>query len=193
MSGHFAYSRKDTKYPANACVQTSEAWMLDVAFYRLLHIKIYAKIKILMGKEVSKMETRVEQALEKFKKNYNCAQAVACTYCDLVGMDEETMFKVTEGFGRGMGGMEGTCGALTGACVVVGMKKSTANLEKPDSKIETQNVSKQILEKFNEQNGSTICKELKGAGTGKILRACPDCVRDAARMLEEVLFIEENK
>ena len=61
------------------------------------------------------METRVEKTIERHNKGYNCAQAVAGTYCDLVGMDEESMFKATEALGLGMGGMEGTCGALTGA------------------------------------------------------------------------------
>ena len=49
------------------------------------------------------METRVEKTIEKRSKGYNCAQAVACTYCDMVGLDEETMFKLTEAFGLGMG------------------------------------------------------------------------------------------
>ena len=57
------------------------------------------------------MDTRVEKTIERHKKGYNCAQAVACTYCDLVGVDEETMFKMTEALGLGMGCMDGTCGA----------------------------------------------------------------------------------
>ena len=40
-------------------------------------------------KEIKDMETRVEKTIERHNKGYNCAQAVACTYCDLVGMDEE--------------------------------------------------------------------------------------------------------
>ena len=75
-----------------------------------------------------KMSKKVEQAMAFHDKGYNCAQAVACTYCDLVGMDEETMFKATEALGLGMGGMEGTCGALTGACVVAGMKNSCGGM-----------------------------------------------------------------
>lgn len=51
------------------------------------------------------MDTRVEKTIERHKKGYNCAQAVACTYCDLVGVDEETMFKMTEALGLGMGCM----------------------------------------------------------------------------------------
>ena len=46
---------------------------------------------------------------------------------------------------------------------------------------------KQIMEKFQERNGATRCKLLKGVGTGKPLRDCPDCVADASEFLEELL------
>lgn len=139
------------------------------------------------------METRIEKTMDRFKKGYNCAQAVACTYCDLVGIDEETMFKMTEAFGLGMGGMEGTCGAIVGACAVAGLKNSTGNMEKPDSKLDTYKLSREILDHFKEQNTSVVCKELKGKETGKVLRACPDCVKDAAAILEKVLFCDIDK
>lgn len=134
------------------------------------------------------MESRVQETIRKHDKGYNCAQAVACTYCDLVGIDEETMFKMTEGFGLGMGNMEGVCGAVSGACAVAGMKNSTGNLSKPDSKGRTYKLSKAIQEEFGRQNSSVICKELKGIETGKVLRSCPDCIMDAARIAEKILF-----
>lgn len=134
------------------------------------------------------METRVQETIKKHDKGYNCAQAVACTYCDLVGVDEETMFKMTEGFGLGMGNMEGVCGAVSGACAVAGMKNSTGNLDKPDSKGRTYKLSKAIQEEFRSQNSSVICRELKGVDTGKVLRSCPDCIMDAARIAERILF-----
>lgn len=136
------------------------------------------------------METRVEETILKHKKGYNCAQAVACTYCDLVGVDEETMFRLTEALGLGMGGMEGTCGAVTGACVLAGMKKSSGNIEHPDSKADSYKLSREIVRRFKEQNQSVVCKTLKGVETGEILRACPDCIKDAATILEQVLFEE---
>ena len=62
------------------------------------------------------MESRVEQAAERKMCGYNCAQAVACTYCDLAGIDEETARNLTQGFAVGIGGsMEATCGAVIGA------------------------------------------------------------------------------
>ncbi len=137
------------------------------------------------------MNTRVEETIKKHDCGYNCAQAVACAYCDLVGVDETMMFRMTEALGAGMGGMEGTCGAVSGACVLAGMKASTGNLAKPDSKAASYKLSREIVKQFKEQNGSVICKELKGAETGKVLRGCEDCIRDAAAIAERVLFAEE--
>ncbi|MCD8083666.1 MAG: C-GCAxxG-C-C family protein [Clostridiales bacterium] len=134
------------------------------------------------------MESRVEEAIKRHDKGYNCAQAVACAYCDLVGEDEETMFRLTEALGLGMGGMAGTCGAVSGACVLAGAKNSTANLDKPDSKGASYRLSKEIVRQFQEKNGSVVCRELKGVDTGKVLRSCSDCIRDAAAIAEQVLF-----
>ena len=136
------------------------------------------------------MESRIEQTIIRHDKGYNCAQAVACTYCDLVGIDEETMFKMTEGLGFGMGGAQGTCGAVTGACVLAGMKNSCGDLVNPSTKAATYKLSKKISEGFKAQNGALACKDLKGMETGKVLRSCPDCIRDAAALAEKILFEE---
>ena len=54
------------------------------------------------------MESRIQKTLENHRKGYNCAQSVACAYCDLVGLDEQSVFRATEAFGLGMGGMQAT-------------------------------------------------------------------------------------
>lgn len=136
------------------------------------------------------MKTRIDETIKKHDKGYNCAQAVACTYADLVGLDEETLFKLTEALGAGMGNMEGTCGAVSGACVLAGLKNSTGNLELPNSKGQTYKLSRAILDKFKSENGSVICKELKGVETGKVLRPCAECIKDAAKIAENLLFTE---
>lgn len=137
------------------------------------------------------MISRVEEAAKRHQNGYNCAQAVACTYADLVGIDEETMFRMTEALGAGMGNMEGTCGAVSGACVLAGMAASTGNLENPNSKAISYKFSKAILGDFAKRNMSVTCKVLKGVGTGKVLRACPDCVRDAAEFAEKIIFADK--
>ena len=46
---------------------------------------------------------------------------------------------------------------------------------------------RQIMTRFQERNGATQCKLLKGVGTKNVLRECPLCVADAAEFLEELL------
>lgn len=138
------------------------------------------------------MQTRIAEADARHNKGYNCAQAVACTYCDLVGVSETEAFRATEGFGLGMGSMGGTCGALSGACYLAGLVNSDGNLEKPGTKKATYALSAEFLRRFGEANGSVTCHELKGIGTDHgILRACPGCIEDACKLVEDILFAEK--
>ena len=126
------------------------------------------------------METRKHLAAEKKRLNtHNCAQAVVCTYCDLVGLPEETALDIAGAYGTGMGCMEGTCGALVGAGMIVGLATKDRNLSRTRMK--------EIMTQFQARNGATQCKLLKGIGTRKPLRDCPDCVADASEFLENYL------
>ena len=127
------------------------------------------------------MKTRKDMAAEKDRcHSHNCAQAVVCTYCDLIGLSEQTAYDIAGAYGTGMGNMEGTCGTLVGAGRVVGLATKDRNLSRARMK--------KIMEKFQERNGATQCRKLKGADTGTPLRACEDCVADACEFLEEVVF-----
>jgi C_GCAxxG_C_C family probable redox protein len=136
------------------------------------------------------MESRVQKTLENHKKGYNCCQAVACAYCDLVGLDEATVFRAAEAFGAGMGGMQTTCGAVSGAVLLAGLKNSSADLENPTSKGASYKLSKKIVEEFRAKNSSVVCKDLKGVETKKVLRSCDGCIEDAAALVEQILFAE---
>jgi len=130
---------------------------------------------------------RVQRAVEGKSKGYNCAQSVACAFSDVTGVDEEILFKATEGYGGGMGDMQCTCGAVTGAVMVCGLLNSRGRTVS-GSKAETMKLARQITQRFRKQNGSVICKELKGVETGKMLRSCPDCVADAVKLVEEIVM-----
>jgi C_GCAxxG_C_C family probable redox protein len=133
------------------------------------------------------MSDRVAKAAELHKKGYNCAQAVACAYCDLFGADEKEVFRMTEGFGLGMGDMKCTCGAVTGAVALAGLKNSDVQLDAPKTKGSTYKIAKQLTAAFKEKNQSVICADLKGVETGQMLRSCPGCIEDACRIVEEYL------
>ena len=129
------------------------------------------------------METRKYIAAEKKRfGSHNCAQAILHTYADVSGIDEATAMNIANSFGVGMGNMEGTCGALIGAGLVLGL----ANKDK----VKSMKQMRQIMTQFQERNGATQCKLLKGVGTRIVLRECPDCVADAAEFLEEQLDIQ---
>lgn len=133
------------------------------------------------------MSQKTEKAVNNYKNGYTCAQAVACAFCEEAGIDEKTMFRLTEAQGVGLGGMEGHCGALSGAAAVLGAVNSTADLEKTDSKGKSIRLSRELTKRFQEKNGAVICRELKGIETGRMLRSCLGCVEDAAEILEDIL------
>ena len=137
------------------------------------------------------MESRVEQAIALHDKGYNCAQAVFCAYADLFGIDKQTAYKVSEGFGLGMGMME-VCGALTGGLMLAGLKNS-AGIEAPGkTKASTYQLDREMGEQFRAATGSVLCAELKGRDTGKVLCTCPDCIRHGARLVEQLLLADRN-
>ena len=126
------------------------------------------------------METRKHIAAEKLQNgSHNCAQAIISTYADRAGIDEETARNLGNAFGAGMGTMEGTCGALAGAGIVLGLATK--------DRAEARKGMRQIMTRFQQRNGATQCKMLKGVGTGVVLRECTGCVADAAEFLEEQL------
>ena len=136
-------------------------------------------------KKKTRMDTRKHIAAEKKIRNtHNCAQAVTCTYCDLVGLDEQTAMDIAGAYGTGMGNMEGTCGALVGAGMILGLATGDRHISRARMKV--------IMTKFQQRNGATQCRLLKGAGTGKVLRDCPDCVADACEFLEEFLSSQDD-
>ena len=131
--------------------------------------------------------TKKELAIQLHDKKYNCAQAVACAFANEIGVDMQTLFQACEGFGLGMGGMNGTCGAISGAVMLAGFKNSDGNIDNPGTKASTYQLSRTILDKFAEKNQSTRCRDLKGVDSGTVLRSCPGCIEDAVEIVQEVL------
>ena len=88
--------------------------------------------------------TKKELAIAYHDKGYNCAQAVICAFSEELGVSEEILFKAAEGFGLGMGCMNGTCGAVSGAVMAAGFKNSTGNFHGPKSKLDTDQLYKHL-------------------------------------------------
>lgn len=131
--------------------------------------------------------TNQERAARLHGNGYNCCQAVLLTFCNELGVDPVTAFKMGEGFGLGMGGMENTCGALSGAIMLAGLKNSDGDLDHPKTKAGTYRISRELTEAFKEKTGALVCRDLKGIDTGKVLCSCPKCIDSAVQIVEEIL------
>ncbi len=133
------------------------------------------------------MSDKVLKALELHKKGFNCAQSVALPFCEELGVDPAIISRAAEGFGGGMGGFELTCGALSGAVMVAGLKSADGDLETPKSKAHTYAVAKEIGKKFEAECGSTLCPVIKGLKNGKVLKSCNECIAIGVKLAENAI------
>lgn len=149
------------------------------------------------------MTERMEQALKNHAKGYNCAQSVVCAYCDTFGVDEKTGFRLAEALGFGMGTM-GTCGAVTGMALLVGMKHSDGQLDAPETKHESYSKMEEMTQAFLGVNGTVSCRELKDGGiystnfqpsdlvvggmTDAPVKSCDAYILEAAEIIEAMLL-----
>ena len=106
--------------------------------------------------------TRAEQAVAYFKSGYNCAQAVYMAYADLFGMDSMTAATIAAPMGAGIGRMREVCGTVSGAALVAGLAIPCDNPNDLTSKTRCYALVQQVAERFRQENGSIICRELLG-------------------------------
>lgn len=149
------------------------------------------------------MSERGDKAYELFKDGYNCAQAVAGAFSDLLGMDMDTVAKLASGFGGGMGRMREVCGTFSGIVMVVSTLYGYSDPRDTENKTEVYSRIQELAEQFRKENGSIICRELLGISkpegspvpeqrTSEYYkkRPCPELCRYAADLLEK--YIEQH-
>jgi C_GCAxxG_C_C family probable redox protein len=142
---------------------------------------------------------RIENAVSRFKEGFSCSQANLSTFGEQFGLDRDTALKLAAGFGGGMGRMAGTCGAVTGAFMILGLKYGAVSPEDMQAKELTYEKVREFAARFSERNGSLECRELLGYDISSpvgsqivkdkelISTLCPKYVWDAAEILEGML------
>lgn len=143
--------------------------------------------------------TRTEDALSMFQSGLACSQAVFASYAEDLGLSKEKALMVASGFGAGMGRMSLTCGAVTGAFMVLGLKEGYSSGEDKESKEKIYRLTREFGEKFRDIYGSIECRQLlefdistpdgyKGASEAGIFRTlCPRFVQSAVEILEKMI------
>ncbi|HOQ05688.1 MAG TPA: C-GCAxxG-C-C family protein [Anaerohalosphaeraceae bacterium] len=141
---------------------------------------------------------RTEQAVCLFQKGYNCAQAILAVWCERFGLPQETAVKLAGGLGGGIGRNGETCGALTGAVLVLGLRYGTADPLDKNTKYDLYRRTRELMHRFKDHAGSLYCRQLLGfdMATPEGLAAsqkpgafdeCPQFVRIAAELLDKML------
>lgn len=99
-------------------------------------------------------------AHENFKKGYNCAQAVACAFCEEMGLEEAVVAKMVSSFGGGLGKQREICGAVSGAAFVLGTLRGYSSPEATTEKTEHYARIQNFCARFKAEHETIICREL---------------------------------
>lgn len=141
------------------------------------------------------MESKIQEAVMRHRKGYNCSQAVACTYSDDFGMKEEDAYRLCEGFGSGMGGLKDTCGAASAMFFLAGLANSDATLASKATRPQTYQLVREMATSFSTLNNHLMCKEIMQDVNDEGIRhhSCEECVRNGAKIVEEYLLEQKEK
>ena len=110
---------------------------------------------------------RAEQAKSFFTQGYNCAQSVYMAYADLFGMEAKQAAIIAAPLGGGMGRLREVCGACSASFLVAGLATPCDDPTDMQAKKECYSMVQRLAERFREQNGSIICRELLGLSEKK--------------------------
>ena len=108
------------------------------------------------------VEEREQKAGELFKAGYNCCQAVAMTFADVIGLPENEVARLASGFGGGMGRMREVCGTVSAMTLVAGAMIPANDVTDKAAKTANYALVQEMAGEFRQMNGSIICRELLG-------------------------------
>ncbi len=143
--------------------------------------------------------SKAASAEQLFRDHANCAQAVLIPFAADHGVSSTTASDIAAGFGGGMARLQGTCGAITGACMALGITIGAREPDATKAKDATTAAFREFQKRFVGLHGETTCRSLlkvdlnteegRAAHAQHKLREtiCTPCVRDAAQIVEDLL------
>lgn len=109
------------------------------------------------------LESRGDLARELFKEGYNCSQAVTLAFADELeahGISRDMAAGMASSFGGGLGRLREVCGCVSGMALVCGALEGYRDPKAKEEKAEHYKRIQDLAERFKEENGSYICREL---------------------------------
>ena len=115
--------------------------------------------------------TRKEKAMQNFLDGYNCSQSIILAFEDLIDMDIEVALKVASPFGGGMGRLREVCGSVSGMFMIMGFLKGYNKPDDYNGKKELYEHIQELARRYEEANGSIVCRDLLGLTVKKQTQA----------------------
>lgn len=144
--------------------------------------------------------SKKELAMEYFSKGYNCSQSVVLAYQEYFSLDQDSLAKIAGSFGGGMGRLREVCGAMSGIAFVLGQLYGYSDPKAKEEKNAHYARIQELAKKFEEKNGSIVCRELLGLSIKHDVpqaaerteeyykkRPCKEIVGIAAELVEEYI------
>jgi C_GCAxxG_C_C family probable redox protein len=141
----------------------------------------------------------IEDAVSNFEAGFSCSQSIAAAFGPEMGLERTLALRVAAGLGGGLASSGQTCGAVSGALLIIGLKYGRIEADDEEAKEKTYRLGGEFLERFGSHAGSTVCRELLGYDVSDpeqkqlakekelFTSVCPRLVRDAAEILEQIL------
>jgi len=145
------------------------------------------------------MENKQEVALALFDSGFNCAQSVLATFAGDLGLDQKTALKLSTGFGGGIARMQKTCGAVTGAIMVLGLKFGRSETDDNDARETTYDLVYYFTSRFIQKHGSLECLQLLGCSfateegisclnsDNSTYEICRRCIADSVEIVDSII------
>jgi C_GCAxxG_C_C family probable redox protein len=150
------------------------------------------------------MIDRVAKAQDRFGEGFSCAQSVFCAFAEEI-LGREAALRAASSFGAGMARRGDTCGAVTGALMVLGLLYGRAEADDADAKELNYLLANRLIDRFEAVAGSRVCRELIGFDPGteegrrrfdedpQLMERCMGYVREAARILEQIIASDPSE
>ena len=135
---------------------------------------------------------------EKIFETNNCAQSVLGAYAADFGLSKDTALSIAAGFGAGMGRLQKTCGAVSGALMTLGLASRFKEGDGRDKINDVYVKVRSFTEDFKKEYGTAKCSELLGCNLlteeghkyfedNKLRDKCKEYVRFCCEQLKKYL------
>jgi C_GCAxxG_C_C family probable redox protein len=137
-----------------------------------------------------------DESEKAFRAGFNCAQAVLIPFARDRELGEDEGARIASSFGAGMGKMQETCGAVTGAFMALGLRRGFERGDDQEGRARALRLTQDFIAAFKAEFGTLLCKDLLGCdlNTEEGQRVhkeskqreeiCAKCVRFAAATVE---------